>query len=315
MSLIRTPLRLLFALVALILLASACGSDADVASVEGGGTLTQGDVNELVDEVSTDGDAATVGDETLTGDEAAVLADMPGVGVIDRTAAASAITDWVRNELWYSALAEAGFTDLQPYLDDAQRQFEEFVATTPDADVPPIDSAAGDELIRAVALGPAITDYMLEVEGIEVEWPVQLCSSHILLDTEEEALAAIVRLDAGEDFADLAVELSTGPSGPNGGDLGCVDPATFVAEFVAGAVALGGPGVTPPIESEFGWHVIEVRSFDATPSDDPAALQNVVLNSPEFLAFQGDVVTREVTIDPRYGVWDEVSASVVPADG
>lgn len=315
MSLIRTRLRPLSALVALILLASACGSDADVASVDGGGTLTQEDVNALVDEVSTDGDAATVGDETLTGVDAAVLADMPGAGVIDRAVAASAITDWVRNELWYSALADAGFTDVEPYLDDARSQFEEFVATTPDADVPPIDSAAGEELIRAVALGPAITDYMLEVEGVEIEWPAQLCSSHILLDTEDEALAAIARLDAGENFADLAAELSTGPSGPSGGDLGCVDPATFVPEFVEGAAALGGPGVTPPVQSEFGWHVIEVRSFDATPSDDPAAIQNAVLSSSEFLAFQGDVVSREVTIDARYGVWDPLSASVVSAAG
>jgi parvulin-like peptidyl-prolyl isomerase len=299
----------------LVLLASACGSDPDVASVDGGGTLTQDDVDALVDEVSTDGDAATVGDQTLTGADAAVLADMPGVGVIDRIAAAGAITDWVRNELWYSSLADEGFTDVQPYLDEARRQFEEFVATTPDADVPPIDSAAGQELIRSVALGPAISAYLLDFRGVEIQWPVQLCSSHILLDTEEDALAAIARLDAGEDFADLAVELSTGPSGPTGGDLGCVDPASFVPEFVEGAAALGGPGVTPPVQTEFGWHVIEVRSFDASPSDDPAVIQDAVLSTPEFVAFQGEVVTREVTIDPRYGVWDPLSASVVPANG
>ena len=45
----------------------------------------------------------------------------------------------------------------------------------------------------------------------------QATASHILLDTEEEAFAAIDRLDAGEDFAALAMELSTGPSGPGGG--------------------------------------------------------------------------------------------------
>ena len=315
MSLIRTRLRLLSALVVLILLAAACGSDADVASVEGGDTLTQDDVEELLDEVETDGDAASVGDETLTGADVASLADEPGAGVIAREAAATAITDWVRNELWYSALAEAGFTDVQPYLDDARVQFEEFVATNPDAGLPAIESAAGQELIRSVALGPAISDYLLDVEGVEIEWPVQLCSSHILVETEEEAVAVIARLDGGEDFAALAMELSLDPGGATGGDLGCVDPASFVPEFVAGAEALGGPGITPPVQSEFGWHVIDVRSFDSTPSDDPVDIQNQVLASEEFVAFQGDVLTREVTIDPRYGVWDEVSASVVPTAG
>lgn len=316
MSLIRTRLRLLSALAVLILLAAACGSDADVASVEGGDTLTQDDVEELLDEVETDGDAASVGDETLTGAEVASLADEPGAGVIDRAAAATAITDWVRNELWYSALAEVGFTEVQPYLDDARVQFEEFAATNPDAGLPAIDSAAGQELIRSVALGPAIADYLLEVEGVEIEWPVQLCSSHILVETEEEAVAVIGRLDAGEDFAALAMELSLDPgSGAVGGDLGCVDPASFVVEFVAGAEALGGPGITPPVQSEFGWHVIDVRSFEATPSDDPVDIQNQVLATEEFVAFQGDVLTREVTIDARYGVWDEVSASVVPTAG
>lgn len=299
----------------MVLLAAACGSDADVASVEGGDALTQDDVEALLEEVETDGDAASVGDETLAGADVAALADEPGAGVIDRAAAATAITDWVRNELWYSALADAGFTDVQPYLDDSRAQFEEFLATNPDADVPAIGSAAGRELIRAVALGPAITDYLLGVEGVEIEWPVQLCSSHILVETEEEAVAAIARLDAGEDFAALAMELSLDPGGATGGDLGCVDPASFVPEFVAGATALGGPGITPPVQSEFGWHVIDVRSFDATPSEDPAVIQNQVLASEEFVAFQGDVLAREVTIDARYGVWDEFSASVVPAAG
>ena len=44
-------------------------------------------------------------------------------------------------------------------------------------------------------------------------------ASHILVETEEEALALIEELDGGADFAELAREHSTGPSGPNGGSL------------------------------------------------------------------------------------------------
>lgn len=315
MSLIRSHIRLLFALAAAILLAAACGSDAEVATVDGGDTLTQDDVQALIDDISTDGDAATVGDETLTGAGVALLADQPGAGVIDRAVAAEAITSWVRNELWYTALAEGGVTDVQSYLDGSRAEFEEFIAANPDADVPAVDSAAGAEIIRAQALAPAVIDYLVEVEGVVVEWPVQLCSSHILLETEDEALTAISRIEAGEDFAALAAELSTGPSGPSGGDLGCVDPASFVVEFGEAAAALGGPGVTPPVETQFGWHVIEVRSLGSTPSTDPVEIQNAVLSTPEFAAFQAGVVGREVTVDPRYGVWDSDSATVIPTAG
>lgn len=315
MSLIRHRRCTLGALVALILLAAACGSDPDVASVEGGETLTQDAVVELLDDVSTDGSAASVAGEELTGAGVAALADQPGAGVINRAEAVEVIRDWVINELYYSTIAERGITDIQPYLDQSRSDFEDFLATNPDADLPAIDSAAGAELIRSVALGDLIVDYMIDIEGLEVDWPVQLCSSHILLETEEEALAAIDRLEAGEDFATLAAELSIGPSGPSGGDLGCVDPASFIAEFTDGAAALGGPGITPPVESEFGWHVIDVRSFGSSEPDDPIAVQNAVLSTPEFAAFQEEVVSREVTIDPRYGVWDPLTVSVIPADG
>lgn len=288
-----------------------------MASVDGGDTLTQDEVESLIDLVETDGDAATVGDETLTGARVAQLANEPGAGVIDRAAAADAITGWVRNELFYASMAEGGFTDLQPYFDAARLEVEAIIEANPSLDPPPpdLDSPAGVEIIRSQALGGAVVDYMLDVEGLVIDWPTRLCSSHILLETEEEALAVIDRLDAGEDFADLAVELSTGPSGPTGGDLGCTDPASFVPEFSEAALALGGPGISPPVQTQFGWHVIQVHSFDDTPSTDPAEIQNAVLSSPEFAAFQAEVVGREVTIDPRYGVWDTASATVVPANG
>jgi peptidyl-prolyl cis-trans isomerase C len=87
---------------------------------------------------------------------------------------------------------------------------------------------------------------------------------HILLKTEDEAKAAIARLEKGEDFAELAKELSTGPSGPNGGDLGYFVPEDMVAPFSEAAFAMepGSFGKTP-VQTQFGWHVIKVE--DARP--------------------------------------------------
>lgn len=93
---------------------------------------------------------------------------------------------------------------------------------------------------------------------------------HILVETEEEALGIIARLDAGEDFAALAKEhsLDTG-SAANGGDLGyfATNGATtskMVDEFTAGAVALEiGEYSTTPVESQFGYHIILVEDKQA----------------------------------------------------
>ena len=51
---------------------------------------------------------------------------------------------------------------------------------------------------------------------------VQYKARHILVDQEPEAVEIIGELQGGADFAQLAMERSTGPSGPNGGDLGLV---------------------------------------------------------------------------------------------
>ena len=80
---------------------------------------------------------------------------------------------------------------------------------------------------------------------------------HILLKTEEEASAVISELDKGADFAELAKERSTGPSGPQGGDLGWFDQNQMVEPFANAVVALESGNYTKaPVQTQFGWHII-----------------------------------------------------------
>ena len=82
---------------------------------------------------------------------------------------------------------------------------------------------------------------------------------HILLKTEDEAKAVIEALRNGGDFVTLAKERSTGPSGPNGGDLGWFQASRMVPPF-ADAVKLmnkGDVSVTP-VQTDFGFHVIKL---------------------------------------------------------
>ena len=114
------------------------------------------------------------------------------------------------------------------------------------------------------ALSDAITDDAIEAkyeEFIKTNEPEpQVHARHILLESEEDAKAIIAELDDGADFAELAKEKSTGPSGPNGGDLGFFNRADMVAPFAEAAFAME-PGTysSEPVQTQFGWHVIKVE--------------------------------------------------------
>lgn len=76
---------------------------------------------------------------------------------------------------------------------------------------------------------------------------------------QERAQDLRKRIEAGEDFASLAKKFSDDPgSGPQGGDLGFVKRGTFVPEFEAMAYKLEPNQLSPVIETDFGFHVIQL---------------------------------------------------------
>jgi peptidyl-prolyl cis-trans isomerase C len=92
-------------------------------------------------------------------------------------------------------------------------------------------------------------------------------ASHILVTTEEEARAVIERLNAGEDFATVAQEVSTDTgSGAQGGELGWFGAGMMVPEFEQGLAALQSGQVSEPIQSQFGFHVVELEETRDKPA-------------------------------------------------
>lgn len=99
-------------------------------------------------------------------------------------------------------------------------------------------------------------------------------ASHILVETEEEALAVKTMLDDGADFAETAKEKSTGPSGPSGGELGWFGTGRMVPEFETAVVALQPGQVSDPVQTQFGWHLIilnEKRKSEAPTFEEVGA--------------------------------------------
>lgn len=85
----------------------------------------------------------------------------------------------------------------------------------------------------------------------------QFKARHILVESQATAADLITQLDDGADFAELAKENSTGPTGPNGGDLGWFAPDQMVQPFSQAVAALeDGAHTAEPVQTQFGWHVI-----------------------------------------------------------
>lgn len=90
---------------------------------------------------------------------------------------------------------------------------------------------------------------------------------HILVKEEEEAKSLITQLDSGSDFAELAKEHSTGPTGKNGGDLGWFDAGQMVAPFAEALKAMEkGKYTAAPVKTQFGWHVILLEDSRQSPA-------------------------------------------------
>jgi peptidyl-prolyl cis-trans isomerase D len=95
---------------------------------------------------------------------------------------------------------------------------------------------------------------------------------HILVEGEETALEVMDALQNGESFADLARAVSTDTgSGSRGGELGDSYVGNYVPEFRAAVETAEVGELVGPVESEFGFHIIQVRSREERSGDDVEA--------------------------------------------
>lgn len=123
-----------------------------------------------------------------------------------------------------------------------------------------LESPVSDEELRAA--------YNAKFE--EYQGPTEYDASHILVDTQEEADAIRAEIVGGADFATMAKEKSTGPSGPSGGALGWFGAGAMVPAFETAVTALSVGEVSNPVKTQFGWHLIILNDtrVDDTPTFD-----------------------------------------------
>ncbi len=86
----------------------------------------------------------------------------------------------------------------------------------------------------------------------------QVRASHILVDSESQAQKLYDQVKGGKNFGQLAKKFSSCPSGKKGGDLGYFSRGQMVKPFEDAAFNAGKGDLTPPVKTQFGWHLILV---------------------------------------------------------
>lgn len=310
--------RLIALLVATVLVLAACGGGAGaVAATVNGTDITVGELDALrPGGAATPDQAATDLFLLISTDVVRSGLDELGVEVSDEEVQAA-------EDEFQASLEASGQT-----FDD----FKEQNQITDDLfELAIFQQAAQEQLLDHFAETIEPTEEEIQAQfDAELQSRSNVCASHILIGTteeddeaslaEKEDLANEVFELASEDdadFAALAQEYSTGPTGPDGGDLGCTSPSQYDPTF--GQATLDAPVGEPygPVRTPFGFHVILVNERDVPELEDirDEIVENVsVSQSAQELSnwFQAELTEAEVTVDPDFGTWETDPATGVP---
>lgn len=150
----------------------------------------------------------------------------------------------------------------------------------------------------------------------------EVCVSHILVSSEEEAREVLGRLDGGEEFGELATEVSQDTaSAENNGILPCGPAGQYAPEFRdAALVAPIGEVYDEIVQTQFGFHVMKVTDRQEPDPDSLPSEEELVENLRADLValelnawFLDEVAAADVTVEERYGTWQALpEPTVIP---
>jgi len=129
--------------------------------------------------------------------------------------------------------------------------------------------AFSEENLRMLVRMQLYLDKLREAIVSDIDIPdnqEQVWARHILVSDEQMAKDLLEKIRNGEDWNTLAAELSIDTSNKNqGGDLGWFGRNRMVPEFEAAAFALNIGEISEPVQTDFGWHIIQLIGKESVP--------------------------------------------------
>ena len=174
-----------------------------------------------------------------------------------------------------------------------------------------IDEVRANVVSEAALLTAYQEKYVSKSSGQEYK------ASHILVDTAEEANKLLSKLDEGMDFGSLAQEHSTGPSGPNGGDLGWFSEGQMVPTFEAAVQAMTVGTYTGPVQTQFGYHLIrldDLREIIPPSLNEVRDELEVELQNTAVEAYINSLMTTIKIVYPETPIDPSVLSTLEPKD-
>lgn len=173
------------------------------------------------------------------------------------------------------------------------------------------ETGMSDADIRAYFETRALQTKLAEVLVPDVNTTLFSNARHILVATQEEANDVLAALNAGESFADLARAVSTDTgSGAQGGELGWQPEAEYLSSYVEpfrAAIQTAAIGqIVGPVETEFGFHIIQVIAREERPVEDSQ------IETARSRAIQTWLETRNTELAANIQRFPEVWTNFVP---
>jgi len=182
-------------------------------------------------------------------------------------------------------------------------------------------AAVAEQLLIRDAVVAELANDEVYLAGIYENQPallVSVCARHILVAASEEADAVKARLDAGEDFAEVANELSLDTNSV-GGELPCPTAAAdYVEEFSTAAALIPVGEISTPVPTEFGWHILVVDdrtgpdSFEVLVADPTAYLHTSALSELWVPWVNNAIQSATIEVASQVGTWTYASNGIVP---
>jgi peptidyl-prolyl cis-trans isomerase C len=324
-TLFRLRSFLLAALAALALTACAqAAGDPSVAATVGDAEIAIATVEERFETAKANPQVA----QQLEGDD----------GTFASQVQAQILSQLIRSQLLQAGAEELGVEvtddDVAAKRDEIVEEFggeeafeqviEQNNLTEDEVDAQLRDLALQDGVQEALTADLDVSDEEIQAAfeaDAQGQFGEQRSARHILVETEAEAQQVLERLEAGEDFAAIATEVSTDTgSAERGGDLGQFGRGQMVPPFEEAVFGAEVGDVVGPVQTDFGFHVIEVTDVAPAPelSEVEDDIRDQLLEQQRAGAVQEWLTEQqaeaEIVVNPRFGEWDAAQGQVVPAD-